>query len=179
MYVPQKTNIPPRNMWTAHRGPTPRGSKRKWQKRTWGEPKTVALSGFIFLSLNQRKEAVQGGCRYPSPGSTARRLTPRDSSGRFFVRSVPVRASLEEHALRRHHKRGGRSRLPPERLRQHSDGLAFRSLRAAFGLCPALPRISGHEPPLLFLVGSSYARASGGRDGLVARKTRLGPTSKA
>jgi len=43
-------------------------------------------------ATDRRKEAVQRGCRYLSPGRMARRLTRRDSPGRFSVRSVPARA---------------------------------------------------------------------------------------
>jgi hypothetical protein len=46
-------------------------------------PQVPPASTTAPQAANQREEAVQGRGRYRSPGSRVRRLTPRDSSGRF------------------------------------------------------------------------------------------------
>jgi hypothetical protein len=85
------------------------------------------------VEKTEKRRGGSGGCRYPSPGSRARRLTPRDSSGRFSGGGSRAEIIFRPPI-------GGRSQLTPERLRRRLCPATWtRSAGAHVRLCPGFP----------------------------------------
>jgi hypothetical protein len=80
-----------------------------------------------------RQEAVQGRCRYPPPGSRARRLPRRDSSGRSSGGGSWAESTFRPPI-------SGRSQRTPERLRRRLGRTASPRNAAAYArLCRRFP----------------------------------------